>query len=40
MVGWIAALPIERADEIAMLNKQHKKPLDFTRPLNDRNSYI
>lgn len=38
-VGWIAALPIERAAATAMLDKQHKKPLDFTQPLNDKNSY-
>ncbi|ORY67765.1 ankyrin repeat-containing domain protein [Pseudomassariella vexata] len=38
-VGWIAALPIERAAATAMLDEQHKKPLDFIQPPNDTNSY-
>lgn len=38
-VGWIAALPIERAAAIAMLDEQHRKPLDFAQPPNDKNSY-
>ena len=38
-VGWIAALPIERAAAIAMFDDIHTKPLDFDQPLNDTNSY-
>ncbi|KAF2142278.1 uncharacterized protein K452DRAFT_250214 [Aplosporella prunicola CBS 121167] len=38
-VGWIAALPIERAAATAMLDELHKKPLNFTQPSNDKNSY-
>lgn len=38
-VGWIAALPIERAAAIATLDEKHKKPLDFVQPVNDKNSY-
>ena len=38
-VGWIAALPIERAAATAMLDEQHRKPLNFIKPPNDKNSY-
>lgn len=38
-VGWIAALPIERAAATAMLDEEHKKPLNFTQPSSDNNSY-
>ena len=38
-VGWIAALPLELAAAIAMLDDQHKKPLDFVQPSTDKNVY-
>lgn len=38
-VGWIAALPIERAAAKAMLDEEHKKPADFVQPSSDKNSY-
>lgn len=38
-VGWIAALPIERAAAAEMLDEEHGKPLDFTQPVADTNSY-
>lgn len=38
-VGWIAALPIERAAAIAMLDKQHAKPLNFIQSAMDKNVY-
>jgi nucleoside phosphorylase len=38
-VGWIAALPLERAAATAMLDEEHKMPLDFVQPHNDTNSY-
>lgn len=38
-VGWIAALPLERAAAIAMLDEKHGKPVDFVQPHNDTNSY-
>ncbi|KAE8371840.1 Pfs, NACHT and ankyrin domain protein [Aspergillus bertholletiae] len=38
-VGWIAALPLERAAAMAMLDEKHEKPLDFVQPHNDTNSY-
>jgi nucleoside phosphorylase len=38
-VGWIAALPLERAAAAAMLDEEHEKPLDFVQPHNDTNSY-
>src|SRR5436190_4891668 len=38
-VGWIAALPIERAAATAMLDEIHRKPLDFEQPSADTNSY-
>ncbi|KAI3326599.1 purine and uridine phosphorylase [Xylariaceae sp. AK1471] len=39
-VGWITALPIELAAAIAVLEEQHKKPLDFVKPTTDENVYI
>lgn len=38
-VGWIAALPLERAAATAMLDERHEKPHDFVQPRNDPNSY-
>jgi nucleoside phosphorylase len=38
-VGWIAALPIERAAATEMLDEEHGKPLDFVQPATDTNSY-
>lgn len=38
-VGWIAALPLERAVAMAMLDEKHEKPLDFVQPHSDTNSY-
>lgn len=38
-VGWIAALPIERAAAVAMLDEPHEKPCDFNHPSGDPNSY-
>jgi len=38
-VGWIAALPIERAAASEMLDEEHGKPLDFVQPVTDTNSY-
>jgi nucleoside phosphorylase len=38
-VGWITALPLERAAATAMLDEKHGKPLDFVQPHNDTNSY-
>ncbi|KAL5357228.1 nucleoside phosphorylase domain-containing protein [Aspergillus floccosus] len=38
-VGWIAALPLERAAATAMLDEKHEKPLDFVQAHNDTNSY-
>lgn len=38
-VGWIAALPLELAAAIAMLDEQHDKPIDFIQPSTDSNSY-
>lgn len=38
-IGWIAALPLERAAAIAMLDEKHGKPRDFVQPHNDTNSY-
>ncbi|KAH8882915.1 purine and uridine phosphorylase [Thozetella sp. PMI_491] len=38
-VGWIAALASERAAAEAMLDEEHDKPSDFTRPPTDNNSY-
>ncbi|KAF3765426.1 Pfs, NACHT and ankyrin domain protein [Cryphonectria parasitica EP155] len=38
-VGWVAALSIERAAAIAMLEEKHDKPLDFSNPTSDPNTY-
>ncbi|KAL4990295.1 purine and uridine phosphorylase [Aspergillus falconensis] len=38
-VGWIAALPLERAAATAILDERHEKPLDFDQPYSDTNSY-
>ncbi len=38
-VGWIAALVCERAAAEAMLDEEHDKPSDFTKPLTDNNAY-
>ncbi|GJD00522.1 pfs domain-containing protein [Colletotrichum higginsianum] len=38
-VGWIAALPIERAAAIAMLDEKHAEPKGFTRHPTDTNVY-
>jgi nucleoside phosphorylase len=38
-VGWIAALPLERAAATAVLDEEHGKPLDFEQPTTDANSY-
>ncbi len=38
-VGWIAALDIEHAAAIAMLDEEHSKPLDFSKPPSDPNAY-
>ncbi|KAH1416219.1 hypothetical protein KXW31_004599 [Aspergillus fumigatus] len=38
-VGWIAALPLERAAAMALLDERHEKPLDFVQPHCDPNSY-
>ena len=38
-VGWISALAVERAAAEAMLDEEHEKPGDFSRPAADKNSY-
>ncbi len=38
-VGWIAALPSERAAAEAMLDEEHDKPSDFAKPPTDNNAY-
>ncbi|KAJ5772187.1 hypothetical protein N7520_002716 [Penicillium odoratum] len=38
-VGWIAALPIERAAATAMLDDRHNTPCDFIQHPSDTNSY-
>jgi nucleoside phosphorylase len=38
-VGWVAALPIELAAALAMLDERHGKPDDFEKPSSDDNSY-
>lgn len=38
-IGWIAALPIERAAATAMLDKRHDKPSRFIQHQADTNSY-
>ena len=38
-VGWISALPLERAAATATLDERHEKPLDFAQLHSDKNSY-
>ena len=38
-VGWISALPIERAAAMVMFEEEHAKPLDFEQSAVDSNSY-
>jgi len=38
-LGWIAALPLELAAAIAMLDHRHEKPPDFAQSSSDKNSY-
>ncbi|KAJ3495974.1 hypothetical protein NLG97_g3002 [Lecanicillium saksenae] len=38
-IGWIAALPIERAAAEAQLDARHEAPADFQQHLSDTNSY-
>ncbi|KAL7956658.1 ankyrin repeat protein [Trichoderma compactum] len=38
-IGWIAALPIERAAAIAVLDQRHEEPEDFKQHPTDPNSY-
>ncbi len=38
-VGWIAALPIERAAATALLDERHDEPQDFSQHPSDKNSY-
>jgi len=38
-VGWIAALPHERAAALVMLNERHNKPKGFVKNRSDTNSY-
>ena len=38
-VGWIAALPIDRAAATAMLDERHEKPRNFVQHQSDTNSY-
>jgi nucleoside phosphorylase len=38
-VGWVAALPIELAAALAMLDERHSQPADFEKPSSDDNSY-
>jgi nucleoside phosphorylase len=38
-VGWIAALAVEHAAAVAMLDEEHDKPPDFTKSPKDPNSY-
>jgi nucleoside phosphorylase len=38
-IGWIAALPLERAAATAMLDERHREPQGFIRPHNDPNAY-
>ncbi|KAL8393768.1 hypothetical protein RB595_003496 [Gaeumannomyces hyphopodioides] len=38
-VGWISALPIERAAAVAMLDQEHAQPAGFQRNANDKNVY-
>lgn len=39
-IGWISALPLERAAAVAMLDAQHGQPCDFVQSRSDPNSYI
>lgn len=38
-VGWISALPLERAAATAMLDEIHPRPRDFKQPSTDPNAY-
>ncbi|KAK2589911.1 hypothetical protein QQS21_012410 [Conoideocrella luteorostrata] len=38
-IGWIAALPIERAAAMALLDPRHEAPADFEQHPSDTNSY-
>lgn len=38
-IGWIAALPHERAAAMVMLDCEHPRPVDFEQPSTDKNSY-
>ena len=38
-IGWITALPLERAAATAILDEKHGTPLDFDQPRSDTNSY-
>ena len=38
-VGWIAALPHERAAAIVVLDERHDRPKDFAKNPSDQNSY-
>ena len=38
-IGWIAALPIERAAATALLDERHDKPQGFLQHPSDTNSY-
>lgn len=38
-IGWIAALPSERAAAQLMLDEKHGRPFDFDQPTTDPNSY-
>ncbi|KAH7110217.1 hypothetical protein B0J13DRAFT_682307, partial [Dactylonectria estremocensis] len=38
-IGWIAALPIERAAATALFDDCHENPKDFDQPRSDPNSY-
>ena len=38
-IGWLSALPIERAAALVMLDERHEKPLDFEQSSPDTNSY-
>jgi hypothetical protein len=38
-VGWIAALPIERAAATALLDERHHEPQGFSQNQSDMNSY-
>ncbi|KAF4552215.1 Hypothetical protein D9617_10g071950 [Elsinoe fawcettii] len=38
-VGWIAALPVERAAAVALLDEKHQTPKDFNKHQQDDNAY-